>query len=342
MSAEEKQPTAVGLFSGGLDSLLALKLVCDLGVRVTALHLVLPVQPGGGDEPEYLERRALELGAAEFRSHDPGAAFLEIVRQPQYGYGKNANPCLDCRLLALRTAGELMEELGVDFVFTGEVLGERPMSQRGDALRRLEKLAGLEGRLLRPLSAKLLPETEAERAGLIERERLLDLRGRGRKRQFELAAAWGIGDYPSPAGGCLLTTPGYADRIRDALEHDDLGRDDFELFRHGRLLRLPGGAKLSLGRNKADNAALAGAARPGDLLLDTPYPAPLGLLRRGDGEPATADVELAARCLAGYSKCPADCAVLVRRVTAAGATDLTTLTVEPLDKFAPGLRELLV
>jgi tRNA-uridine 2-sulfurtransferase len=333
----------VCLFSGGLDSMLALRLIADQGLRVTALHVVLPVHPRGADDLAALEGRALGLGAEELRLHDPGGEFVELVRHPRHGYGRNLNPCLDCRLLAFRAGRHLMDELGADFVFSGEVVGERPMSQRREAMDLLERESGLGGRLLRPLSARLLPETEAERAGLVDRERLLSFRGRGRKPQLALAARLGIHDYPTPAGGCLLTDPGYASRAAEALEHDELEYADFELLRWGRHLRLPGGFKLVLGRNREDNAGLRGAARAGDRLLTTDFPAPLGLIRRTDTDPDGETLSLAARILSGYSKCAGDCVVMVSVLDdEGGERPATTLTVEPLDRFSAEVRELLV
>lgn len=331
----------VCLFSGGLDSLLALRLISDLGVRVTALHLVLPVHPRSASDLSLLERRAVELGAEDFRLHDPGESFLELVKAPRYGYGRNANPCLDCRLMAFNAGRELMEELGADFVFSGEVVGERPMSQRREAMDLLERESGLRGRLLRPLSARLLPETEVERRGLIDRDRLLSLRGRGRKPQLELARCFGITDFPTPAGGCLLTDPGYALRVREALGHDELETADFELLRWGRHFRLPGGTKLVLGRNKDDNDGLRAAARPGDTLLTTDYPAPLGLLRRGRS-PGVEERLLAARILVGYAKRESESTVLFSLFEGETPAELEPLRAEPLEPFDHEVRSLML
>jgi len=342
MMVHKKTARAVGLFSGGLDSILALRLVSPQGLAVTALHMRLPFSDDAG--VEGLEAFAGELGADAFLLYRPGEEFCRMLAHPRHGYGKNANPCLDCKIMLLKRAGELMAELGAAFVFTGEVLGERPMSQRRRALEIIERESGLAGRLLRPLSARLLPPTEAEISGIVDREKLQDFSGRGRRPQMALAAELGIADYPSPAGGCLLTEPVFGRRVFELLEHEGCTVEGLRLLAHGRHFRLPGGSRLALGRDAADNDALLRTAAPGDLLLDARVSSPLGVLRHPAGGVPDGDLALAASLVAGYAKPRegATMAVHVARLTAAGEEPLPEIEAAPADRFDPALRRLMV
>ncbi len=185
-----------------------------------------------------------------------GEEYLAIMRKPKYGYGKNMNPCIDCRILMYKRAKIYTEEIGASFLFTGEILDERPMSQHKKALETIEKEAGLEGKIVRPLSAKLLPMTEAEEKGWIDREQLLGIRGRSRKKQLELVKEFDIKDYPCPAGGCLLTYKDYATKVRDLFAHNSRIRmKDVLLLRIGRHFRF-GESKIIVGRNEFENGRL--------------------------------------------------------------------------------------
>ncbi|HUT98093.1 MAG TPA: hypothetical protein VM054_03375 [bacterium] len=338
----KKTDRAVGLFSGGLDSILALRLVADQGLPVTALHMRLPFSDDDG--VEGLEALARDLGADEFLLYRPGEEFCRMLAHPRHGYGKNANPCLDCKLLLLKRAGALMAELGAAFVFTGEVLGERPMSQRRRALDLLERESGLKGRLLRPLSAKLFPPTNPESDGIVDRKLLKDFRGRGRKPQMALAARLGITGYPSPAGGCLLTEQVFGRRVFELLEREGCTVDGLRLLAHGRHFRLPGGSKLALGRDSDDNDALVRAAATGDLLLDARVSSPVGVLRHPTGEVPPEDLALAAALVAGYAKPREEPAVPVHvvRLTATGEEFSPEIEAAPADRFDPALRRLMV
>ncbi len=180
-----------------------------------------------------------------------------MLRNPKHGYGKNLNPCVDCKIFILKQAKKYAKEIGADFLFTGEVLGERPMSQHGPALKTIAEEAGLKGKLLRPLSAKLMAETVAEKKGLIDRNKLLSIQGRSRKPQIELAKEYGITMYPSPAGGCLLTCEEYAKKLRDLFEHKKrVTMADVALLRVGRHFRV-GKNKFIVGRNQAENKFLS-------------------------------------------------------------------------------------
>jgi tRNA U34 2-thiouridine synthase MnmA/TrmU len=289
--------TGVGLFSGGLDSILAVKVLQEQGVRIVGVTLATPFFTA-----DTAQRMAEQLDM-DHRVMDITAEHLEVVRHPRHGYGRNMNPCIDCHALMFRTAGELMDREGADFLFSGEVLGERPMSQNKGSLVRVARLSGYEEVILRPLSAKLLPMTRPEREGRVDRDRLLDLRGRGRKRQLELASRYGLKDYPAPAGGCLLTDPIFSRRLRDLLGHTAVAtRQDLELLKIGRHLRLNKRYKLVVGRHQEDNQRIRELQAQGNLLLDvSDHPSPVGLLTSG----APADIiQLAASIVLRYSDAP--------------------------------------
>jgi tRNA U34 2-thiouridine synthase MnmA/TrmU len=212
------------------------------------------------------------------------------------------NPCLDCHALMYRIAGEMMAETGSDFMFSGEVMGQRPMSQTKSGLRYVEKHSGYDGYILRPLSAKRLPETWMEKEGLVNREFLRGFTGRSRKPQIALAEAFGVTDYPAPAGGCLLTDKGYSSRLRDLFDHQaEYTRADLELLKYGRHLRVNETVKLVVGRSQADNERILAWYRPeADLLIRMKsHPGPVGLIPCGA---ATEMAEWAASVCAGYSK----------------------------------------
>jgi len=212
---------------------------------------------------------------------------LGLVKDPKHGRGRNMNPCIDCHAMMVRRAARVMREIGADFLCTGEVLGERPMSQRREALGIVERHAGVAGLLLRPLSARLLEPTIPEQKGWVDREKLLDIRGRCRQPQFELAKALDIGPFPTPAGGCLLTDPGFSERMRDLLKHmPECTTDDARLLKVGRHFRLNPAAKAVIGRNAAENQAIEDLAREGDTLMEAANcPGPLALVRGSAAEP---------------------------------------------------------
>ncbi len=247
---------ALALFSGGLDSILAVKLIADQGVEVIALHFDTGFGGAGTKKKhEYLQRVTAKLGV-RLEIVDIKEQFVkEVLFKPKYGYGKNFNPCIDCHANMFAWAFKLKDKYGASFFISGEVLGQRPMSQRMAALKQVEKLSGAEGLIVRPLSAKLLPPTIPEKEGWIDREKLLGIEGRGRYVQLELAKKWGITEYETPAGGCLLTDPHFGRKMKDVakFELDSFDVSDIPLLKTGRHFRLPGGAKLILGRNEKEN-----------------------------------------------------------------------------------------
>jgi len=272
-----------------------------LGIEAVGVHMVHLFAHRAPEEKTILPalRAARQIGIP-IRLVPNSPEMLEIVRHPRFGYGKNVNPCIDCRILTLGMSRAIMDDEGARFVVTGEVLGQRPMSQRRDPMRSVEREAGLEGLVLRPLSAKLLEPTLPEREGWVDREQLYDISGRSRTRQMALAKEFGITEYPSPAGGCLLTDPGFAARLRDLASHGGFTLWDIHMAKLGRHLRLDERAKLILGRKHIENAKIRTFARPGDLLLELDdIPGPTGALQ---GENARRLIPGAAAILARYSK----------------------------------------
>jgi len=244
---------AIALISGGLDSLLAAKIIQAQGIEILPINFKISFCKDNQRELISLVRDNL---GKELKIIDISKDFLKILKNPQYGYGKNINPCLDCKILMLKKAKKLMLNLGANFVVTGEVLGQRPMSQNKTALELITKKSGLAGLLLRPLSAKLLSPTIPEEKGWLKRENLLTIYGRSRKFQIALAKQLNLKNYFQPAGGCLLTDPGFSRRVKDLISHQELNLNNLELLKLGRHFRLSKKAKLIVGRNEKENYAL--------------------------------------------------------------------------------------
>jgi tRNA-uridine 2-sulfurtransferase len=294
---KKKKTKAIGLFSGGLDSILAVKLIQELGIDVTGIHFITPFF-SKKEGKDHIKKVADELGF-KLKVITLGEGYVAMVKQPKFGYGKNINPCIDCKIFMFNQAKAMMEEMKADFVFTGEVLGERPMSQTFQSLKLIEKEVGLTGRLFRPLSAKLLEPTIPEKEGIFNQAQLLEIRGRSRKPQIALAQKFGITKYPAPAGGCLLTDIHYAERLKDAFSNNEFSLNDVELLKHGRHFRLPSLAKVVVGRNEPENKALAELVKKQDLAFTpTKVMGPLVILRNyRDNQ----DIEIAAGICARYS-----------------------------------------
>lgn len=260
---------ALALFSGGLDSILATRLILNQGVDVEAINFANLFCSCKEENKCGAAEAAKQLGVP-LKIVNVGNDYLRVVRKPRHGYGKNMNPCVDCKIFMAKKAKKYAKEIGAAFIFTGEVLGERPMSQHFNALKIIEEESGLKGRLLRPLSAKLLPETTVERKGLVKRDKLLDIRGRSRKPQIKLAAEFNIAHYPSPAGGCLLTCKEFANRLRDLFEHKKrCSMADAALLKVGRHFRL-GENKIIVGRNEAENKVLTLKKNRSDYYFEVP------------------------------------------------------------------------
>jgi len=318
---EKKDIRALGLCSGGLDSMLAGLVLRQQGIAVAWISFETPFF--SADKA----RAASRITGIPLTVQRITDVYLPMLRRPACGYGKNMNPCMDCHALMFRLAGKRMRAEGFDFLFSGEVLGQRPMSQNKTALRYVEKHSGFDGYILRPLSALRLPVTIPEAEGLVDRERLLDFSGRGRKPQIALAEAFGITDYPAPAGGCLLTDPNYSRRLKDLFEHQEAVREvQLELLKYGRHFRLDDRTKIVVGRTQQENQRILEAYNPaGDILLKLKvYPGPTVLAPR-DASPAA--LQKAGAICAGYSKAPPDQAVDVQ-VDGPGGRDV--IQVVPL------------
>jgi len=261
---------AIALFSGGLDSTLAVLVIQKQNIDVLAITFLTDFGCDAGDSSSCSKNpgpAAAKFGF-DLKLCHLGQKFIEIVKKPRHGHGRNMNPCIDCRILMLREAGALLEMTGADFIITGEVLGQRPMSQQRNTLSLIERESGLKGRIVRPLSAKLMPITIPETQGIIDRDRLLAMSGRTRKPQMALARELGLTVYPSPAGGCLLTDPIYSRRLQDLLSTTlDPDDRDLSLLRLGRHFRPSGACKIIVGRNETENNAIEKMQRHNDILM---------------------------------------------------------------------------
>jgi len=293
---------ALALLSGGLDSTLATKLILNQGIDVIAVNFVSPFCVCAKDEDGAAE--AAKQLSVPLKVVNVGDEYLKMVRKPKHGYGKNMNPCIDCRIFILKKAKKYAREIGASFIFTGEVLDERPMSQHSRAMKIVEEEAGLKGKLLRPLSAKLLPETVMEKKGIVDREKLLGIRGRSRKPQIKLAEGFNIKDYPSPAGGCLLTCKEYADKLRDLFRHKKrCSMADVSLLKVGRHFRF-GENKIIVGRNEAENNLLTAEKARNDYYFEVPdVGSPITILQGAKTKNA---IRMAAALTAFYSDAKSD------------------------------------
>jgi tRNA U34 2-thiouridine synthase MnmA/TrmU len=324
------------MLSGGLDSILATRVMLDQGIKVTPVHVRTGLTYARRnrlvgqerDEPTGPEKAAQMLGL-ELVTIDAFEPYVSVITNPRHGYGSAMNPCVDCRVYLLRQAKAWMEAHDHHFIFTGEVLGQRPNSQLRPSLKIVERESGLEGLLLRPLSAKLLEPTIPEKRGWVDREKLYAFHGRSRKPQMALAEAFGITDYPQPAGGCcFLVDKNYSRRLADFLDHEgaeELNNQRAFLLSIGRHIRLPSGRKLIVGRHEDENAYIARQDQEGVLMTTLDEPGPTALLA---GDPTRQEIEQAARITVRYAgiKEPTPSRVEVRRDRFE-----EILTVEPMD-----------
>ena len=280
--------------SGGLDSQLAVKVLQDAGADVEGVCFETPFFSSSA------ARRAAAAIGVNLHVVDFTEDECRLIENPPHGFGGAMNPCIDCHAAMIRRAGEMMSALGYDFVATGEVLNQRPMSQNRQSLGVVERTSGLQGRLVRPLCAQLLEPTIPEREGLIDRSRLLGLSGRRREPQFELAKRYGLTEYPSPAGGCKLTEKGFGHRLKDLLEHEGLGnRRLVELLLIARRFRFPDGTGVILGRDAKENAELKECGTLGALVYTVNCPGPTALV---PGAPGAAPLQKVAALVAAWAK----------------------------------------
>jgi tRNA U34 2-thiouridine synthase MnmA/TrmU len=327
---EEKKPKAVALLSGGLDSNLAVRMMLEQGVDIEAVAIKTPFcdfdcgKGCGQRVKEVADELGIKLKTVYF-----GEEYLRMLKNPKYGYGSGMNPCIDCRGMMYNAAKEHMKKTNADFVITGEVLFQRPMSQNNRALHIIEKETGMECKVLRPLSAKHLPPTDAEKMGLINRENMGDIKGRSRKGQLTLAKQFGVSEPPNAAGGCLLTDPSFSKRVKDILDHcEDIPTlNDIELLKVGRHFRITPDAKFVVGRNKDENEVIKALVADADVIIEVKdYVGPTCILRCKDY-----DDSLLIKCAAiaaRYSDAPRDD---LSKVSITVKGDKSEVTVMPAD-----------
>ncbi|HRX15868.1 MAG TPA: tRNA 4-thiouridine(8) synthase ThiI [Spirochaetota bacterium] len=295
------QKKGILLFSGGLDSLIAAQVLIEQGITVKAYNFLLPYE-----KPDYNPYQSAIAKSAhgldmELNFVQCGDDYIKMLLDPPHGYGKNINPCIDCKILFLRKAKEIMINEDAAFIATGEVNGQRPMSQRKDMIIHIEKSAGLERMILRPLSARFFKPTLAEEAGIVNRDALLDINGRGRKIQMEMANKYGFTDYATPAGGCLLTEPHYSVRAKELFAtNKSITSRDLYLLRLGRHFRIEG-VKIVVARNADETNNLINLRNNNDTLFSTQFQGP-SMLSPGNSKLSDSVKKTAAAIAARYGK----------------------------------------
>ncbi|WML36579.1 tRNA 4-thiouridine(8) synthase ThiI [Clostridium sp. OS1-26] len=286
---------ALAMVSGGLDSILAAKLIKDQGIEVIGICFKSYFF-GPGNAIKMTKQVGIPLEVVDFSEKH-----FDLVKNPKHGYGKNINPCIDCHAMMLNYTGKLLEKYKADFIITGEVLNQRPMSQNRISLDIVKKESGFSDKILRPLCAKNLNPTKMELEGLVDREKLMDISGRTRKVQMELAEKWNIKDYPSPAGGCKLTEPNYAKRLKELLKYKNMPDEkDLELLRFGRHFRVSQDAKIISTRTGEETKEIKNYLSTKDVifLADTFKGSMIIII----GKPTEEDIEFAAKVTARYCK----------------------------------------
>ena len=335
---KESKPKAVALLSGGLDSSLAVRMMLEQGVDVEAVAVKTPFcdfdcgKGCGHRVKEVADELGIKLKTVYF-----GDEYLQMLKNPKHGYGSGMNPCIDCRGMMYKAAKDHMEKIGADFIVTGEVLFQRPMSQNNRALHIIEDEAGLDGKVLRPLSAKQLPPTDAEKAGLVDRNALGDIKGRSRKGQLAMAKHFGVAEPPNAAGGCLLTDPAFSVRIRDLMHHASglPSLNDVDLLKVGRHFRLDSKTKLVVGRNHDENELIRALATDQDVVLEArDSVGPTCILR--SSEITESMILLAASITLRYSDSPRDTESVVKSTVGEGEKEVITFPCE--NSVADGLR----
>ena len=294
-----KKGKCILLYSGGLDSLLAGKILIDLNIEVIGLHCVLPYYPPDTD----LEKLDLSMNAKNIGlnliHHRCGEDYIDILKNPPNGYGKNINPCIDCKIYFIKKAAEMMLETDADFVATGEVIGQRPMSQHKNSLNLIEK-STLKGKLLRPLSAKLLKPTIPEITGIVDRDKLYDINGRGRSRQFELAEIFGLKNFSSPSGGCLFTDKFISARVKDLIDNEpEFKQEELYLLKIGRHFRINPSLKIIVSKSEEDTMQLEKYENNSDFFFRPDFSGPSVYVK---GVMNDADIDIINSIISRYGK----------------------------------------
>ncbi|MCK5832407.1 hypothetical protein KAH81_01935 [bacterium] len=326
---DAKKKIAIALMSGGLDSILAAKIIADLGrFLVVGYHFHHPfLQKASQVGITAVESQARSIGIPLIIDSDY-TGFIEMTKNPIYGRGKGANPCRDCRIFILKRANRILKALGGDFLVSGEVVGQRPMSQMKNWLLMIEKEAGVSGILLRPLSAKILNPSLPEKEGWISPQELYDFSGRSRKDQIVLAQKMEISEYPTPAGGCLLTEKSFSTRYFDLIKHcPKFGLDELKTLKLGRHLRLPSGIKVIIARDKIESEIIYAYIGISWVMTTSNIPGPYALL---DREPDSAEILEIGALIASYSKARCEKSVEILIFPPKGVQK--TESVKPADK----------
>ncbi len=331
VSEQKEKKKVVALLSGGLDSQLAVRMMQEQGFDVSAVAIKTPFcdfDCGRGCGFEIRER-ADDL-SVNLKTVYLGDEYIEMLKNPKHGIGAGFNPCVDCRTMMFEAAKKHMEEIGAEFIVSGEVLGQRPMSQHAPSLKLIEKESGLEGKIVRPLSARLLPETIPEKEGLIKRENLGMIRGRTRRNQLDMAEKYGIENPPNAGGGCLLTEPVFGIKAKDLFEHvKDPTINDIDLLKIGRHFRLDEETKLVVGRNKDENEMIKAIALPNDILLEAKdHFGPTSILR---GKNAKEHTKFASSITLRYSDAPKNQEEIVLIINGDNSKEISVKSVEEED-----------
>ncbi len=295
--------SAVLLLSGGLDSILAGRIIKDQGIDILALHFSTPFNSSGDDDLRKAKiKKIAEAIGINVEFVDMSEELLSIVKDPRFGHGTSVNPCIDCHLHMFKKAFEIGKAKGASFIVTGEVLGERPMSQRKEALNMIDKYSGLNGLILRPLSAKLLSETLPEKEKIVDRGKLYSIHGRGRNEQIRLAEEFGIEDYPWPGGGCLLADKTYGIKVKDLIKHDVFDVRNMIFLKYGKHFRLSKDTKLVVARDEKEASELLKLAEEDNIIFETiDVAGPLAVLRGNDQDKF---VNIAGMIISKYSRNP--------------------------------------
>jgi len=291
MNREHK---CLALFSGGLDSILAVKHMEKLGYTVIPVFFETPFFEA---TPAL---KAAQSNGIDLQVINVMPEYLHVLKNPRYGYGKNMNPCVDCHGFMFRKAAEMMKEYRADFLISGEVLGQRPKSQRKDAMNAVAKLSGVKDLLVRPLCQRFLSDPLPIREGWVDKEELLDIQGRGRYRQIELAREYDVKEFQTPAGGCKLTDIKYSRKLKDLLEHDQINDYNIKFLNYGRHFRLNENTRLVVGRNMAENEHLSLMTSDELVVKAVDYHGPLGIICK-DSDIDDTEIEMAARIVLRYN-----------------------------------------